>query len=340
MDARLPLARGLIDPMVSFRQTLGETDLVVEGSIAGVRRIEYLVVGDRGAVLLASQPANGRQVGLLRGGAQLREMVAGRTSHVLALGVTAEGTFHVALHVPRTCASAGPGRCEARVEGAGVEEFGGVWSDLRRVGHLLGDEDAALATSACALVAWHGEVSFCQSCGAPSHVSGGGWTRTCSACGRLEYPRQDPAVIALVTDEDDRVLLAHNTAWRPRFMSLPAGFVDAGESPERTVVRELREEVGLEVTGVDYLASQPWPFPRSMMMAFRAHLAPGSARTPTPDGVEIDRACFLSRSELVEAVTAGDIEPPRPTAIARVVLEDWLGGPLPPWPAHAQDPAT
>ncbi len=210
-----------------------------------------------------------------------------------------------------------------------LEEPDLSWVNLRWCGHLLGDDDSALALGAVTLVNWHRESLHCRVCGTRVETTSAGWTTTCPQCRTIEYPRQDPAVIMAVVDADDRVLMAHNAAWRPGFWSVLAGFVEGGEAPDRAVRREILEEVGIEVGDITYIGAQPWPFPRSLMLGFRARVVPGTLSVPRPDGVEIDRARFFSRAELGAAITSGEIEPPGPTAIARYMLEEWFGKPLP-----------
>lgn len=197
---------------------------------------------------------------------------------------------------------------------------------LRSVGALLDSDEAMLATQAVALGRWHAMDRFCAGCGNPVETIQAGWATRCTECERIEYPRTDPAVIVLVLDDNDRVLLAHNTLWNNAMMSLPAGFVEAGESPRRTVMRELKEEVNVDVCDVEYLAAQPWPAPRSLMLGFKART---HTAEPTPDGVEIDHARFFSRSEYRQALISGDVLAPGRAAIAYSILTAWYGEELP-----------
>lgn len=287
-----------------------------------------LPVDEGGAPLAAVLPGRGAAVG---GGAREARLALWRPGTVVALdlasapgaltmlmGRTADGVVHVGV------------RLADQVEAPGL-----TWANLRWCGHLLSDDDSALAVGADALVQWHLQSRFCARCGSRLSVTSGGWTTTCPGCGTIEYPRQDPAVIMAVVDPQDRVLLAHNAAWREGFWSVLAGFVEAGEAPDRAVRREVLEEVGIRVRDVRYVASQPWPFPRSMMMGFLAHVAADEGADPSapvelhPDGVEIDQARFFTRAELARAISEGLLEPPGPTAIARSLVEVWFGGPLP-----------
>ena len=200
-------------------------------------------------------------------------------------------------------------------------------SALRAVGHALSAHDAGLATPAVALAAWHARARFCSVCGGRTTVGQAGWVRRCSVCGALDFPRADPAVIMAVTDDADRIVLVHGARWAPGRYSTVAGYVEAGESGEAAVVREVAEETGLRVASVELVASQPWPFPRSLMLGYRARLAPGE-RPARPDGQEVTDVVVLSRSELEAALAAGAVVLPGPTSIARMLIEDWYGGPI------------
>ena len=200
-------------------------------------------------------------------------------------------------------------------------------SALRAMGAQMTARDAGLATTATALAAWHARSAYCPSCGGRTSIIEAGWARRCSDCATVHFPRTDPAVIMAVTDTSDRLLLVRGATWAPRRYSVVAGFVEAGESVEAAVAREVWEETGLRVADVEYLASQPWPFPRSLMLGCRARLAPGEDR-PRPDGQEVVEARLVSRDELTAAADEGSILLPGPTSIARLLIEDWYGGPI------------
>lgn len=203
---------------------------------------------------------------------------------------------------------------------------GARWAALREVGAALPDRDAGLASTALALAAWHSRHRRCPRCGAPARAVHGGWARACTADGSLHHPRTDPAVIVAVTDPADCLLLAHAAPWPERRYSLVAGYVEPGESLEAAVRREVSEECGIAVTDADYVASQPWPFPASLMLGFRASSAGGD---PVPDGEEITAARFVARAELDAAARSGEILLPMRTSIARALIEEWFGGILP-----------
>ncbi len=183
-----------------------------------------------------------------------------------------------------------------------VQDGGG----LREWGALLPDADAGLLTTAAALLAWHAAGGFCPRCGEPSTPTTAGWSRICPQ-GHHEFPRTDPAVIVLVHDGAGSMVLARQPVWPAGRMSVLAGFVEAGESLEGTVVREVLEEVGLHVTDVGYLGSQPWPFPRSLMIGFEARAEPGAPLLPR-DG-EIEEAGWYRREEIRAALAAEAADP-------------------------------
>ena len=198
---------------------------------------------------------------------------------------------------------------------------------LREVGTLLGDRDAGLLTHAVALANWHDTHTHCPVDGTPTVPGPGGHFTVCPKDGTEHFPRTDPAVIMLVTDPDDRALLARNAAWPGRRVSILAGFVDPGESAEQAVIREVAEETQIKVTNVRYLGSQPWPMPRSLMLGFRADAPAGQAIVV--DREEIAEAYWFSRDELVAAIKAREIALPPPISIARQIIEQWYGAPLP-----------
>jgi NAD+ diphosphatase len=198
---------------------------------------------------------------------------------------------------------------------------------LREAGPLLSDRDAGLMTHAVALANFHDSHHFCPRCGEPSEPVASGHARRCTVEGTEEFPRSDPAMIVLVTDPADRCLLARNAAWPAHRVSILAGFVEAGESVEQAVAREVREEVGITVGQVRYLGSQPWPMPQSLMLGFRAEAA-GSVEI-TVDADEIAEAAWYGREELTAAIADGTILLPPPVSIAHQIIQSWYGKELP-----------
>ena len=174
----------------------------------------------------------------------------------------------------RTAAHRTRSRCPTRPDGL-------AWTPLRDVGAELTAREAGLATTAVALDAWHDRHPRCPRCGAPTRVRAGRLVRVCVVDGSEHYPRTDPAVIMAVVDDDDRILLGHAAHWAPGRCSTLAGFVEAGESLEHAVRREVLEETGVVVGDVTYRGSQPWPFPASLMLGFRAARADHATSTST-----------------------------------------------------------
>ena len=208
--------------------------------------------------------------------------------------------------------------------------------NLRRAGLVFDDVSAELVSAATALLNWHDRARFSPVGGAPTEPVRGGWARRDPATGDEQYPRIDPAIICLIHDGGDRAVLARQDTWLPRLFALIAGFVEPGESFEAGVVREVREEIGLTVHDVCYLGSQPWPFPRSLMVGFHAVGDPDQPFSFS-DG-EIAEAAWFSRAEVRAALDAGDwtshsesglLLPPS-ASIARVMVESWAAAPARP----------
>ncbi|HEX7405915.1 MAG TPA: NAD(+) diphosphatase [Candidatus Nanopelagicaceae bacterium] len=194
---------------------------------------------------------------------------------------------------------------------------------LRQVGAFLSDFEAGLAVHAIALGHWHRTHPRCSKCGASTRVDLGGAVRVCDVDASQHHPRTDPAVIVLVKDKDDRILLGHQATWPPGRFSNLAGFVEPGESFEQCVVREVEEESGIVVHSIHYLGSQPWPFPASIMVAFEAITSDVS--TARPDGEEITEIQWFSREEMKVAVQAGSLLLPPRISVARQMIEFWYG---------------
>jgi len=197
---------------------------------------------------------------------------------------------------------------------------------LRDAGTLLTDRDAGLMTHAVALANWHAVAGFCSRCGNPTKPEMAGHSRRCMVDGSEHFPRCDPAVIMLVTDPDDRCLLARNAQWPQRRVSVLAGFVEPGESAEQAVAREVHEETGIIVSTVTYAGSQPWPMPHSLMLGFRAE---ATTTAISVDDDEIAEANWFSRADLRAALLSGDLFMPPSLSISRWLIETWYGDDLP-----------
>lgn len=205
-------------------------------------------------------------------------------------------------------------------EPLGAEPAAGWLNPFDFASHLPGVEGEMLAV-ALALTAWHQSMGFSPRDGAPTVSANGGWARH-DPHGGEHFPRTDPVVIVLV-EHEDRLLLGSNALWESGRFSLLAGFVEAGESAEQAVIREIEEESGLRVDEVRYVTSQPWPFPRSFMLGFRARLATGADPTAlSPDPAEISELRWFTREELRDP--APGIRLPMPMSIARWLIDLWV----------------
>jgi len=201
-----------------------------------------------------------------------------------------------------------------------------AFRELRNVMIRLSPRDAELAATARAMLNWHRSHRFCAKCGAASQVADAGWQRTCPACGAHHFPRTDPVVIMLIT-HGDNVLLGRSPGWPEGMYSCLAGFVEPGETIEAAVRREVFEESAIRVGEVRYVASQPWPYPASLMFGCHGH---AESTEITIDPAEIEAARWVSRSDLLDAFagTHPEILPARPGAIAHFLLYQWLAGRL------------
>jgi NAD+ diphosphatase len=233
----------------------------------------------------------------------------------LLLGLDATGPVFAVDADPRRDGERPP------LVGAHGEDTASGMVGLRTAAALLPQADAGLAAHAAALVNWHRRHPHCSVCGAPTAVEGGGILRRCDRCGTEHHPRTDPVVIMLVTDED-RVLLGRQRSWPAGRYSALAGFVEHGESLEEAVAREVKEEAGVEVGPPAYVASQPWPFPTSLMLGF---IAPWRDGEPRRVDAELEDLRWFSRSQIA-AATREEGPPGLPPrfAIARRLLEHWL----------------
>ncbi len=194
--------------------------------------------------------------------------------------------------------------------------------DLREIGYQLSDNERDVAAAATAIANWHRMEPICPQCGGPTQVIHGGFARHCEVCSIDHFPRTDPAVIVAVVDPADRLLLGGQTAWGNR-VSVLAGFVEAGESLEQAIHREIGEEVDVALSELHYFGSQPWPFPRSLMLGFFAR---ATSTDICVDADEIAYADWYTRDELTAALESGKIGLPGASSIASRLIQAWREG--------------
>lgn len=313
----LPLARSTVDPDADSR-----TDPGIFGSLAEDEATRVVLV--QGSTLGVTSG----ELALLK----VQDLPAGvwQQQRLLYLGRDA-GHPLVGLMVPENLGF------ERDLDGVAITEEAGLvelveslsFRHLRDIGDQLSDRDAGVGTTAVALTAWHERNPRCPRCGEATEMINAGWVRRCLVDQSLHFPRTDPAVIMAVTDAEDRILLGHAAHWPQGRFSTLAGYVEPGEPLEEAVVREVAEEAGITVGEVSYRGSQPWPFPCSLMMGFRAHIAPDSSTEIQVDGEELTDARFFTREELLAAVSAGQVRLPSRSSIARSLIEEWYGGTIP-----------
>jgi len=196
-------------------------------------------------------------------------------------------------------------------------------ASLRMIGPSVAPEEASLAVHAVGIARWHQIHMFCAKCGHPTDVAEAGHVRICPSCGAHHFPRTDPAVIMLITDGDDRALLGRQPVWPEGRFSTLAGFVEPGETLDDAVRREVMEEVGIVVGHVRYAASQPWPFPSSLMLGFFGDAVTTDIRV---DQDEIAEARWFTRDEVTEMTSSSELLLPPNVSISRWLLQQWHGG--------------
>jgi NAD+ diphosphatase len=197
-----------------------------------------------------------------------------------------------------------------------------AFAELRANMTRLDPRSAELVATAKAILGWHETHGFCARCGARSRIAEAGWQRLCPDCGARHFPRTDPVVIMLILSGND-VLMGRSPGWPEGMYSLLAGFVEPGESLEAAVRREVGEETGVAVGAVGYLASQPWPFPASLMVGCRGE---ATSREITVDPAELEAARWVSREEMLDifAGRSQAMKPARPGSIAHFLISAWL----------------
>ena len=197
------------------------------------------------------------------------------------------------------------------------------FKSLRAIGSFLSPRDIGLAVHAQGLANWHSKHPRCSLCGGPTVVVLAGAVRRCPTDESEHYPRTDSAIIVLIKNDKDQILLGRQKVWPKYRFSTFAGFVEPGESFEHCVIREVREEAGVELTKINYLGSQPWPFPASLMIAFEAITnTPELAR---PDGDEIEEIRWFSREDMKSAILDKSLILPFEISVARQMINAWYG---------------
>ncbi len=229
----------------------------------------------------------------------------------------------VALVLPTTVGDQATAKWRAGLDWAPLRVF--AEASPTREEFAQTEERAGLAVVAVALANWHSTNRFCGRCGGDTTIDQAGWTRVCTLCTTEHFPRTDPAVIMAVISPDDEILLGNSTKWEPNRFSTLAGFVEPGETLEAAVRREVMEEAGISVGETTYLASQPWPFPASLMLGYFAH---ANTMEIAVDGTEIRAARWFTREQLAAEVAAGRVQLPGVSSIARRLIEHWYGGAL------------
>ena len=199
----------------------------------------------------------------------------------------------------------------------------GTYRDLREIGPLLSREEAGILAYARAMTTWQARHQYCGRCGSPTESREAGHVMACNnaSCGFLSFPRTDPAVIMLIHDGGNNCILGRQSVWRTGQHSILAGFVEPGESLEDAVIREVHEEVGIDIADVHYHSSQPWPFPSSIMLGFY-----GRAKETTlqVDTFELETARWFSRDEIKDCPDDDTFRLPRTDSISRRLIEDWI----------------
>ena len=230
----------------------------------------------------------------------------------LFLGQDDDGRPHLALALPADAP-------DADALAGGLLRF----AALREIGALLDDEGAGIFTTALALANWHAVHGHCARCGAPTDVVQAGWARSCPHCGAEHYPRTDPAVIMAVVDGEGRILLGRQASWPEKRYSTLAGFVEPGSRWRPRCAARSPRSPACVVGDVAYRGSQPWPFPSSLMLGFRARAVSTGAQA---DGVELAHVRWWSREEFTADIASRELMLPPRVSIARRLIEDWYGG--------------
>jgi NAD+ diphosphatase len=310
----LPLARSAID-----RDNVTRSQAGLLNKLWQDETVRVLVLWDGKTLLLGSPDEPSPQLRLIEPKYLATTRAAGSVEIEAYLGFTVEAEAGIPAESKILLAS---------VDAAGAAEIEAdpeAWHGLRRTGAGLSARDAGLYAEALALANWHATHLYCPRCGEATETSESGWVRDCPRDGHQIFPRTDPAIIVSVIDEQDRILLGSQGVWEENRWSILAGFVEPGESLAAAVQREVFEESGVRVIAPEYLGSQAWPFPYSLMVGFTARVDPAHRGLPlNPDGVEIEKLRWFSREEL--AAEADNLLLPGKLSIAGALIEHWYGG--------------
>jgi len=286
----LPLARSAVDRAAHLRTDPGELDaLWLQAKIIHFNGEKYLA-DDNGLVFLqpsklASKLADG-------------DLADGERYF---LGLDVNGIAYFVFHSPTLLA---PEESYKLLREADLDEL--------QIGIAVHGQSLAL---------WHKRHPRCSTCGAQTRPELGGSVRRCAECETEHYPRTDPAIIVLLRDKNDRILLGRQQVWPEHRFSTFAGFVEPGESFEAAVIREVQEEANVKVHSIEYVGSQPWPFPASLMIAFSAIISdPENAK---PDGEEIVDMKWLDRDSIITGLKSATLLLPPPLSVARAMIEAW-----------------
>ncbi|UKA74178.1 NAD(+) diphosphatase [Arthrobacter sp. FW306-07-I] len=319
VPAPLP-ANHLVDTLLPVRPALVDRGSAVRGRPG---MVDELLAGPEAVAAVLS-----RRQGLVRGSSLVLTGARDLLAELNAAGFAPELVVYLGSALPPADLPAGtelllfvlPEPPEPGTAGIPADA---AWAGFREVAAGLTATSTALFVESSAIANWHAAHMHCPRCGTPTEVEAGGWVRRCPADNSEHFPRTDPAIIVTVVGPDGRLLLGGGGPPEARNYSTLAGFVEPGESLEEAVVREIQEEVGVRVTACQYLGSQSWPFPASLMLGFTAVTEDAEA---TPDGVEVTRARWFSRGELQDAVLSGEITISTRLSIARSLIEHWYGG--------------
>jgi NAD+ diphosphatase len=312
----LPLARSAVD-----RDNLLRSEPDVLNRLWQDSETRVLVLWDGKTLLLGSAEEPTPQLKLLKAKTVAEILDPSHIELMAYLGFTVEAEAGIAANTKVLLAvltELGAQKVESDPDG---------WHGLRKTGAGLSARDAGLYAEALALANWHATHLHCPRCGSATQISEAGWRRDCPKDSHQIFPRTDPAIIVSVIDDQDRILLGSQGVWEENRWSILAGFVEPGESLAAAVQREVFEESGVRVIAPEYLGSQSWPFPYSLMVGFTARVDPNHKHLElAPDGVEIEKLRWFSREEL--AAESGSLLLPGKLSIAGALIAHWYGGPV------------